>query len=388
MLTNISILGSTGSIGTQTLDVLRVHKTNLKTLGLSAGNNLPLLEKQTLTYLPNLISVEKEASAVILAKQLKNKVEVMWGEEGNIAVATLPNTERIVIATPGLPGIKPTLAAIRKKKTIALATKEVLVAAGVVITQEAKKQGVQILPIDSEHSAIFQCLQGRKIEEISRIFLTCSGGPFRGMKGKDLKKVTVEQALNHPSWKMGRKITVDSATLMNKGFEVIEAHWLFGVPFDKIKVIVHPQSVVHSAVEFTDGTIIAQIGPSDMRLPIQYALFYPKKSSTNKFKRFHFDDYPNMTFDHPDIKTFRCLDLAYQAGKSGGTYPAVLSAANDVCVSSFLGGSLPFHRIWPILEKVLEKHKTTNNPDLEDILGADSWSRAEANQLIAKHKMI
>ena len=385
MLTNISILGSTGSIGTQTLDVLRVHKTNLKTLGLSAGNNLPLLEKQTLTYLPNLISVEKEASAVILAKQLKNKVEVMWGEEGNIAVATLPNTERIVIATPGLPGIKPTLAAIRKKKTIALATKEVLVAAGVVITQEAKKQGVQILPIDSEHSAIFQCLQGRKIEEISRIFLTCSGGPFRGMKGK---KVTVEQALNHPSWKMGRKITVDSATLMNKGFEVIEAHWLFGVPFDKIKVIVHPQSVVHSAVEFTDGTIIAQIGPSDMRLPIQYALFYPKKSSTNKFKRFHFDDYPNMTFDHPDIKTFRCLDLAYQAGKSGGTYPAVLSAANDVCVSSFLGGSLPFHRIWPILEKVLEKHKTTNNPDLEDILGADSWSRAEANQLIAKHKMI
>lgn len=385
MLTNISVLGSTGSIGTQTLDVLRAHKTVLKTRGLSAGNNLFLLKKQALTCLPDLISVETEANALVLRRQLQKKIEVLWGEEGNIAVATLPKTERVVIATPGLPGIKPTLAAIRKKKIIALATKEVLVSAGSVITQEAKKQGSRILPIDSEHSAIFQCLQGRKTEEISRIFLTCSGGPFRGYKNKDLKKVTVEQALKHPSWKMGRKITVDSATLMNKGFEVIEAHWLFGVPYDKIKVIVHPQSVIHSAVEFTDGTIIAQIGPADMRLPIQYALFYPNKSLTNNFKRFRFDDYPNITFEHPDKKTFRCLDLAYQAGMSGGTYPAVLNAANDVCVSSFLDGKLAFHHIWPTLEKVMEKHKTTHNPDLEDILEADSWGRAEATRLIEKY---
>lgn len=385
MLTNVSVLGSTGSIGTQTLDVLRANKTYLKTLGLSAGSNLQLLKKQVLAYSPDLISVETEASALVLRKQLMKKVEVLWGEEGNIAVATLPKTKRVVVATPGLPGIKPTLYAIRKKKIIALATKEVLVSAGAVITQEVKKYGAQILPVDSEHSAIFQCLQGRKPEEISRIFLTCSGGPFRGMKEKDLKKVTVAQALKHPTWKMGQKITIDSATLMNKGFEVIEAHWLFGVPYDKIKVILHPQSVVHSAVEFTDGTIIAQIGPSDMRLPIQYALFYPSKSLTNKFKRFRFDDYPNMTFEHPDKETFRCLDLAYRVGKAGGTYPAVLNGANDIAVSSFLAGRLPFYAIWTTLEKVLENHRVIRNPDLEDILESDSWARVEANRLIDKH---
>lgn len=353
----------------------------LKSPALAAGSNIGLLLAQIKKLSPEIVSVKEESDAMLLRKKSK-KANVLWGEEGNIAVATNGKADRVVVATPGFPGIKPTLAAIRKNKTIALATKEVLVSAGSVITQEAKAKNVPILPIDSEHSAIFQCLEGKTVDDISRIILTCSGGPFRGSKPKDLKKVTVEQALKHPSWRMGKKITIDSATLMNKGFEVIEAFWLFGVPFEKIKVVVHPQSVVHSAVEFLDGTIIAQIGPADMRLPIQYALFYPEKRKPNKFKRFRFDDYPNLSFEHPDKKTFRCLALAYEAGKAGGTYPAVLNAANDVAVESFFAGCLPFYQIPGLIEKVLEKHTGTNNPDLEKIIEADKWARARAGEII------
>ena len=382
----ISVLGSTGSIGTQTLDVLKEHSKSFSSGGFSVGVNIDLLAKQILEFSPQVVSIKNKEQLPMLRQKLgKKSVEILSGDEGNIAVATMPNTNRIVLATPGLPGIMPAIKAIRKKKTLALATKEVLVSAGSVVTAEARKNGVKILPIDSEHSAIFQCLQNRPIETVSRIFLTCSGGPFRGKKKKDLKKVTLEDALNHPSWKMGKKITVDSATLMNKGFEAIEAHWLFGVPLSKIKVIVHPQSVVHSAVEFVDGTIIAQIGPADMRLPIQYALFYPEERKPNKFKRFSFDDYPNVSFEHPDKKTFRCLDLAYQVGTQGGTLATALNAANDIAVEAFLEGKLEFHKIPEIIEETLLKHVNTSAPSLEEIFEVDKWARGEALALVAKN---
>lgn len=382
MITNISILGSTGSIGTQTLDVVDSYRSLLNAKAISAGNNLDLLKQQIKKFKPKLVSVEREEGALNLKNSLGNKTEIVWGEQGNIQTATYSSSSHIIIATPGFAGIRPTIEAIKAKKTIALATKEVLVSAGKVVTDLAQKNNVQILPIDSEHSAIFQCLQGRNINEVERIFLTCSGGPFRGKKNKDLKNVKVDQALNHPTWKMGRKITIDSSTLMNKGFEVIEAHWLFGIPYSKIKVIIHPQSVIHSAVEFKDGSIIAQIGPSDMRLPIQYSLFYPNKAKVNKFKKFHFDDYPNMSFDHPDLKTFKCLELAYSAGREGGTYPAVLNGANDVAVQAFLDGRLSYLGISRLIEKILNKHKKKRGESLDEILEADNWARREANSLL------
>lgn len=386
MINRISVLGSTGSIGTQTLDVLKEHKTFLVPDGFSIGSNIQLLARQIEEFSPTTVSVNDPQKAKALKNILKNrKIEILHGEEGNIAVATLPSVDRVVLATPGLPGIKPAIGAIQKKKTLALATKEVLVSAGSVVTKEARENNVKILPVDSEHSAIFQCLQDRSIETVSKIFLTCSGGPFRGMGEKDLKKVTLKDALSHPSWKMGKKITVDSATLMNKGFEAIEAHWLFGVPLSKIKVIIHPQSVVHSAVEFIDGTIIAQIGPADMRLPIQYALFYPEERKPNKFKRFSFDDYPNVYFEHPDKKTFRCLDLAYQIGKQGGSLPAVLNAANDTVVEAFLEERLEFYKIPEIIEKTLLRHVNISSPSLDEIFEVDKWAKNFASILIAKN---
>src|SRR3989344_150654 len=327
---NISILGSTGSVGTQTLEVVDQFKNQLKVVGLAAGGNLGLLQKQIKKYRPKVVSVKTEEDA--------KKLGVWWGDEGNCKVATVSQANKVVIATPGLAGIKPTLAAIRKKKTVALATKEVLVSAGQIVTKEAKKHKVDLIPIDSEHAAIFQCLEGRRADEVKRIILTASGGPFRGKKSKDLKNIKVEQALAHPNWKMGAKITIDSATLMNKGFEVIEAMWLFGVPLSKITVVVHPQSIIHSAVEFVDGSILAQIGPSDMRLPIQFALFYPGKRQKNSFRRFSFSEFGTLSFEEPDIRTFRCLDLANKAMVEGKSAPAVLTAANDIAVDAFLKG--------------------------------------------------
>lgn len=380
--TNISILGSTGSIGTQTLAVVDQFKNSLNVVGLAAGGNLELLEEQIGKYHPKAVSVrEKEDSERL--KDLR-KTRVYFGDDGNCSVASLAGVDRVVIATPGLAGIKPTLAAIEAKKTIALATKEVLVAAGSLVTGEAKRHKVPILPIDSEHSAIFQSLGGRAVDEVKRIILTASGGPFRGKKAKDLKNVKPEQALAHPNWKMGAKITVDSATLMNKGFEVCEAMWLFGVPVSKIQVVVHPQSVIHSAVEFVDGSIIAQIGPSDMRLPIQYALLYPHKRQANSFKRFSFGDYPNLSFEEPDLKTFRCLDLAFQAIRIGRSAPAVLTAANDIAVAAFLSGELPFWRIADVVEKTLSGHKSRNHSSLEEILAVDGWARSRAHEFVVK----
>ena len=381
----VSVLGSTGSIGTQTMDVLEAHPDLFQSAGFSAGDNISLLAEQIKQFHPALVSVRTEPSALELKKILGSKSpEILWGDKGNIEVATIHQTDRVVVATPGLPGILPTIEAIKKHKTIALATKEVLVAAGEVITDMAQANGVSILPIDSEHSAVFQCLQGRSASEVSSIFLTCSGGPFRGMKSSDLKKVTLKQALKHPSWSMGRKITIDSAGLMNKGFEVLEAHWLFGVPLSKIKVIVHPQSVIHSAVEFNDGTIIAQIGPADMRLPIQYALLFPKKSQTNKFKKFSFSDYPTISFEHPDKKTFRSLELAYEAGKKGETFPAVLNAANDVAVQAVLEEKLLFYRIPFVLEKTLEAHVPETTLNMDTIFAADEWARKFAEKIVKR----
>lgn len=383
MVQQISVLGSTGSIGTQTLDVLDTHEESFSLSGISAGSNIELLKKQILKFSPKAASVLSDDLALALKKSLgKKSPDIYWGEEGNNLISTIKEVKRVVIATPGLPGIKPTISAIRAKKDIAIATKEVLVAAGEVVTKEVAKNKVRLLPIDSEHSAIFQCLEGRSIDQVANIYLTCSGGPFRGLKSKDLRKVTLKQALNHPSWKMGSKITIDSATLMNKGFEVIEAHFLFGIPFDKIKVIVHPQSVIHSAVEFVDGSIIAQIGPPDMRLPIQYALFYPQKRQINSFRRFSFSDYPQITFESADLKIFRCLSLAFEAGKRGGTAPAILNAANDIAVAAFLQGRIPFYKIADLNEKALNKFSIKSHPNLDEILSVDKQVREFVSKMI------
>ncbi len=382
MAVNISILGSTGSIGTQTLSVVDEFKNSIKVAGIAAGESVDKVREQIKTYHPKAVSVKRQEDAKLLRS--KKGPRIGWGDAGNCAVATLATVDKVVIATPGLAGIKPTLAAIKSKKTIALATKEVLVAAGDIVMGEAAKHKVKILPVDSEHSAIFQCFEGRTVGEVKRIFLTASGGPFRGKKLKDLKSVKVEQALAHPNWKMGRKITIDSATLMNKGFEVIEAMWLFGVPLSKITVVVHPQSIIHSAVEFLDGSIIAQVGPSDMRLPIQYALLYPGRRQANSFKRFSFSDFGALSFEEPDRKTFRCLDLASKAVAIGKTAPAVLTAANDVAVEAFLLEQLPYLKIPDVIESTLAAHKPRRYSSIEEILEADTWAREEASKFVIK----
>lgn len=381
MITKLSVLGSTGSIGTQTLDVVRQFKKTFKVVGLSAGSNIELLKSQIEEFKPFAVSVKNETDAENLSKEYKS-LKIYFGDEGNSKLATLPSADRIIISTSGLAGINPTISAIKNKKTVCLATKEVLVSAGNLVMDLAKKNQVQILPIDSEHSAIFQCLEGRSVSVISKIYLTCSGGPFRGKKLKDLKNVTPEIALAHPTWRMGKKITIDSSTLMNKGFELIEAMHLFQVPMEKIQVIVHPQSIIHSAVEFLDGSIIAQMGPSDMRLPIQHALLYPGKRELNNFRRYTFFDKPNLTFEEPDLKTFRCLSLAMECAKKGGTATAVLTAANDIAVEAFLNGNLKFDQIPEVIEKVLSKHKNIKNPDIKDILEVDSWVRKTTYKLI------
>ncbi len=378
---NISILGSTGSIGTQTLEVVSAHPGKLKVLGLSAGSNTHLLKQQIKKFKPKEVSVKSEEDTKRL---LGKSSKISFGDKGNINVATLKGVDKVVIATPGLAGIAPTLAAISAKKTIALATKEVLVAAGELVVSEAKKRKIDLLPIDSEHSAIFQCIAGRSASEIKKVILTCSGGPFKGMKPKQLKKITPAQALAHPTWKMGQKITIDSATLMNKGFEVIEAMWLFGIPLSKIEVVVHPQSIIHSAVEFVDGSIIAQMGASDMRLPIQYALFYPGKRLENNFRRFSFSDSRGLSFEEPDRKTFRCLDLAFKAIGEGKTAPAVLTAANDVAVEAFLDGRLSFLGISDVIESTLYAYSPKKYSNLEELLVADAWARDKAAQYVVK----
>ena len=373
MVKNISILGSTGSIGTQTLEVVRYNK-DIKVTALAAGSNVDLIEKQIREFKPEIACLWSEEKAKELKERVKDlDVKILSGMEGLIAVATEPKAEIVVTAVVGMIGIRPTIAAMEAGKDIALANKETLVTAGHIIMPLAKKMGVKILPVDSEHSAIFQCLQGAAGNKIHKILLTASGGPFRGGKREQLEKVQVEDALKHPNWSMGHKITIDSATMVNKGLEVIEAKWLFGVDLDQIQVVVHPQSVIHSAVEFQDHAVIAQLGTPDMRLPIQYALFYPERkplqSEALDLFKLH-----TMTFEEPDLGTFRGLALAYEAARRGGSMPTALNAANEKAVAMFLDRKIRFLDIPEIISECMEAHQWIDHPSLEDILETEQWT--------------
>lgn len=362
----LAILGSTGSIGQQTLDVVRSFPDRFQVVGLGAGRNSALLAKQIEEFQPKLVSIDSANSSEISHGL---KCDLLSGDE----LVASPDVDLAIIAVSGKAGLDPTLTAIRAKKSIALATKEVLVMAGGIITAEAKKHGVQILPIDSEPSAIWQCLRGEE-QQITRLILTASGGPFRHLSTEELKKVTPQQALAHPTWKMGPKITIDSATLMNKGFEAIEISWLFDVPIDNIEIVIHPQSIIHSMVEFADGSIKAQMSPPDMRLPIQYALLYPERLPNN-FPHLDLSSITALTFEPPDGEQFPCLNLALDASRKGGTYPAVLSTADEVAVALFLEERISFTDIPKLVAEALEEHHSTPHPALEDVLAADDWAR-------------
>lgn len=376
MVNNISILGSTGSIGTQALDVVRaLGNENIKVHGITGNNNIDLLEKQALEFKPKIVAVMDENKAFELKKRLKSEnIKVMGGMEGLIKTATMEQVETVLTGVVGNVGLEPTIEAIKAHKNIALANKETLVSAGDIVMNEAKKNNIKILPVDSEHSAIFQCIQGKQDNDIYKILLTASGGSFRGKKREELENVSVEDALKHPNWVMGRKITIDSATLMNKGLEVIEAVRLFDVSVDKIQVVIHPQSIVHSAVEFDDGSVIAQLGPADMRLPIQYALLYPKRVNL-KFSRLDILKHNNLTFEEPDIETFKCLKLAFKAINIGGTMPAVLNGANEIAVERFLNKEISFLQIPELIEKAMNSHTPIYDYDLKDVLLSDKWAR-------------
>lgn len=380
MTKNVSILGSTGSVGVQTLDVVRNLK--IKVSGLAANSNIDLLEAQAREFLPRAVAVWNEHLAGILAERMKDlQIEVLSGLDGMKKIASLDEADTVAVSIVGIAGLIPTMEAIRHHKNVALSNKETLVTAGSIVMGEAARCGVSILPVDSEHSAIFQCLAGNRREDVSRILLTASGGPFRGRKLSEMKDITVEEALKHPNWKMGSKITIDSATLMNKGLEVIEARWLFGIEQERVSVLVHPQSVVHSAVEYIDGSIIAQLGSTDMRTPIQLALTYPERAYS-KFPKLDLLKQKSITFEEPDYEAFPCLTLAFDALKAGGTMPAVMNAANEVAVSLFLDRRIGFIDIPRIISRVMEKHTVNINPVLEDIIEVDRWAREAVGGII------
>lgn len=369
----IAILGSTGSIGTQTLEIVR-NNADLSVVALAAGRNVELMEKQIREFAPKLaVMWSKEAAEDLRARIKDTDVKVACGMEGLIEAATLPEAEVLVTAIVGMIGIRPTIAAINAGKTIALANKETLVCAGHIIMPLIKEKKVPLLPVDSEHSAIFQSLQGQPKERLAKILLTASGGPFRGMKREELVNIRPEDALKHPNWSMGRKITIDSSTLVNKGLEVMEAHWLFDTPYDKIQVVVQPQSVIHSMVEYEDGGIMAQLGTADMKLPIQYALFYPDRRFLPG-KRLDFYELSGITFEKPDTDTFRGLLLGYRAGEMGGSMPTVYNAANEMAVSLFLDGKIGYLKITELIEECMEAHKLIVNPSVEEILQTEQWT--------------
>lgn len=385
MIKTISILGSTGSIGTQTLDA--VDNLGITVTALAAGSNIGLLEKQIRKYRPKVASIGSEE----LARELKCRIadikcEIYYGVEGLIAVATQTDAQMVVTSLVGVAGLIPTIEAIKAKKHIALANKETLVAAGQIVMSLAKENGVSIIPVDSEHSAIFQCLMGNEANTLNKIILTASGGPFRGYKIDDLSNVTLEQALKHPNWSMGSKITIDSATMMNKGLEVIEAKWLFNLSVEQIEVIVHPQSIIHSMIEYSDGSIIAQLGSPDMRLPIQFALTYPNRIQNN-FSKLDFKKISELKFEEPDLKTFKCLAFAFDALRVGGLMPVVLNASNEIAVDNFLRKRIRFSRIWEVIEIVIDKylqckHSSNISPSIDDIIEIDNWARNESQKII------
>lgn len=375
----IAILGSTGSIGTQTLEVVRENK-DIRVAGLSAGSNITLLEKQIREFHPSLAAVWDEEQAKILAGRVSDlEVKVVSGMDGLLELAQMEESQILVTAIVGMIGIRPTIAAIQAGKDIALANKETLVTAGHLIMPMAREKGVQILPVDSEHSAIFQAIHGEDKREIHKLLITASGGPFRGKKREDLEHVKVEDALKHPNWAMGQKITIDSATLVNKGLEVMEAKWLFDVTLDQIQVVVHPQSVIHSAVEYEDGAVIAQLGTPDMRLPIQYALYYPERRNLSG-RRLDLFEIADLTFEKPDTDTFRGLALAYLAMEKGGNIPTVYNAANEKAVSLFLDRKISYPEITELIEACMEDAEFIDHPDVDEIL----WTEAAAYEFIEK----
>ena len=363
----IAILGSTGSIGTQTLEVVRANK-DIEVVGMAAGNNISLLEEQIREFSPKTVAVWSEEKARELRVRISDlPVKVVAGMEGLIEIATIPETEILVTAIVGMIGIRPTIAGIEAGKNIALANKETLVTAGHIIMPLAKKHGVSILPVDSEHSAIFQSLQGNEKNAIHKILLTASGGPFRNRKKEELEHIQVEDALKHPNWEMGRKITLDSSTLVNKGLEVIEAKWLFDVKMEQIEVVVQPQSIIHSMVEYVDGAVIAELGTPDMKLPIQYALYYPERRYLPG-DRLDFKKLSQITFEEPDMETFYGLRLAYEVGRAGGSLPTVFNAANELAVSKFLNREIRYLEIPEIIGECMRNHKNIMNPSVEEIL--------------------
>ncbi len=405
---HISILGSTGSIGTQTLDIIRDNPKEFKVIGLTANSNIELLKKQIIEFKPEAVAVMDKEKADLLKKDMR--INVYSGIDGIIKIATLNEVDTVVNSLVGSIGVRPTIEAIRSKKNIALANKETLVAAGQIVMEEVRKNNVNLMPIDSEHSAIFQCLNkeiynnknsinnlNKKIKNlknktkinqntdinniVSKITITASGGPFRNYTKEQLKNVIVEDALKHPTWNMGNKITIDSATLMNKGFEVIEAHWLYGIDYENIEVVIHPQSIIHSLVEFKDNSTLAQLSLPNMKIPIQYALSYPKRLQLET-KKLNLTEIKNLDFEKPDFEKFPCLKYAYDAGVLGGTMPAALNAANEVAVHSFLNKKIKFNEIPITIKKMMDSHSVIKNPDLNQILEVDKKVREETKKIV------
>jgi 1-deoxy-D-xylulose-5-phosphate reductoisomerase len=382
----LAVLGSTGSIGVNTLDIAGRFENEFTVMALSAGTNIRLLKEQIERFEPKVVSVLNEALANTLRKEISpQKTEVLFGVEGLIQIASLHEIDLVVSALVGAAGLIPTISAIKAQKSIALANKESLVMAGKIIVQEARKNGVTILPVDSEHSAIFQALVGHSKDEVNRIFLTASGGPFLNLPYEKMKEVTSQEALHHPTWNMGRKVSIDSASLMNKGLEVIEARWLFDISTEKIVVQIHPQSVVHSMVEYIDGSIVAQMGITDMRIPISYALSYPKRLRLD-LPPLDLNGMDGLTFFPPDVERFPCLRLAYRSMEMGETMPAVLNAANEVAVNSFLEGTIKFTDIPEVVEEVMENHQVKPLTTLDDALRADQWAREKTKELIEEKR--
>jgi 1-deoxy-D-xylulose-5-phosphate reductoisomerase len=374
---HISILGSTGSIGTQTLDVISHYPQLFSIEALAGGHNISLLTEQIKVFKPKKVSVATKSLAEQLKQHISSEIIVLYGEEGLLEVAAATDADFVVTALVGSQGLRPTLAAIEAGKNIGLANKETLVTAGHLVTELVRKKGVKLVPIDSEHSAIFQCLNGESLKDVHKITLTASGGSFRDRTREQLKGVTVEQALQHPNWSMGAKITIDSATMVNKGLEVIEAHWLFGLPYSQIEVLIHPESIIHSYVEFADNSIIAQLGNPDMRVPIQYALTYPERLQTPT-QSLNLATIGRLNFREMDFKRFPCLQMAYDSGKAGGTATTVFNAANEAAVDLFLKGEIDFLAIEHIIESALNRHEVVAIPDLEQITHADTWAREAA----------
>ena len=380
---NLVVLGSTGSIGTQTLDVVRANPDRFHISVLVANRSDELLEKQIKEFQPELAVLSDEAAAKRLKERFAGKTRIEGGRQAVIDAAVYPEADIIVTSLMGFAGLEPTMAALEAGKDIALANKETLVVAGELVMAKAKEKGCAILPVDSEHCALFQCLQGQDRAALEKLIITASGGPFRGKKADQLQNVTIKDVLAHPTWNMGQKITVDSASLINKGLEVIEARWLYDVDFDRIQVVVHPQSIIHSMVQYQDGTVMAQLGCTDMRLPIQYALTYPERV-VSSFPRVDFYELAKLTFEKPDMDTFRGLKLAFEAGRTGGTMPCIMNAANEVAVEAFLRGESGFLRIYELIEAAMNAGEVVYKPSLEQLLEADRWAREFTRENLKK----